>query len=428
MRRNPNGWWSVMMAGIAIGLVVLVVSPAGAQVKIRFQSWQWLEKPAVNAFVAFQQEFNKANPGIEIVRDESNYATKDAVFIAQSQAKAAPDVAHFHHRAIAAFAEHGYLMDLTPFIEREGGQKFLAQWDQHFLEVCKYKGKIYCINDYVSPLTLLYNTVHFKEAGLDPSKPPVTWAEFLDYAKKLTRAGRYGVGLIGSRQEGLLMRFNPWFWSAGGEYLTQGNKRSALDTPEALKGFRWYVELFTKHKVVPPGVIEQGAQEVRTQMALEKVSMEMGVIAAPLIYQAINPNMNVNEVMAAAPVPAGEKRFASIEMGMRVISAFTKHPEEAWKVYKAWISRDVALRNFKIIGTISARLDVKNSPEVTNHKFAKVFAAQARYGKIEPLVPEWPKIGDAMITAVQEGFSGLKTPEQALTDAHIATNSALGVQ
>ena len=89
----------------------------------------------------------------------------------------------------------------------------------------------------------------------------------------------------------------------------------------------------------------------------------------------------------------------------------------------AWQSSE--LQNLRVM---SARLDVKSSPEIANHKFAKVFAAQAPYGKIEPLIPEWPKIGDATITAVQEGFSGTKTPEQALKDLHTATNRALGVQ
>jgi multiple sugar transport system substrate-binding protein len=428
MRHKRTLWTELTIVAIAVTFLAFVAAPAGAQVKIRFQTWHWGEKPVVNALEAYQQEFNRANPGIEIVRDESRYADKESVYIAQSQAKVAADIAHFLHRAIPLLADRGYIMDLTPFIEKEGGQKFLAQWDQAALEVCKYKGKIYCINDYVNPLALLYNTVHYKEAGLDPNKPPTNWTEFLDYAKKLTRAGRYGVGLIGARQEGLFMRLNPWFWGAGADYLTPDLKRSALDTPEALEGFRWYVELFTKHKVVPPGVIEQGAQEVRTQMALEKVSMNVAVIQAPLIIQAINPNMKVNEVMAAAPIPAGKKRVTSVEYGMRVISAYTKNPEEAWKVYKGWISKDVQLRNFKIYGVISARLDVKSSPDIANHKFAKVYAAQAPYGKIEPLVPEWPKIGDAMITAVQEAFSGVKTPEQALKDAHIATNRALGVQ
>jgi multiple sugar transport system substrate-binding protein len=277
-------------------------------------------------------------------------------------------------------------------------------------------------------MTLLYNTVHYKEAGLDPTKPPATWAEFLDYAKKLTRAGRYGLGLIGGRSDSLFMRLHPFFWGAGAEYLTPDGKRSALDTPEALEGFRFYVELFTKHKVVPPGVVEQGAQDVRTQMAHEKVSMSIAVPQAPGIIQALNPNMKVREVMAAAPVPVGKKRVTAAEYGLRVISPYTKSPEAAWKVYKAWHEKDIQLRNFKIAGVLSARLDVKNSPDMANDKFAKVYASQAPYAKLEPLIPEWPKIGDAMITAVQEAFSGIKTPEQALRDAHIATNRALGVQ
>lgn len=428
MRHKRTLWMCLAIAAIAVTFLAFAVAPASAQVKIRFQTWHWGEKPVFYALEEFKNEFNKNNPGIEVVADESRYGDKETVYIAQSQAKAAADIAHFMHRAIPLFAERGYIMDLTPFIEREGGQKFLAQWDQHALEVCKYKGKIYCINDYVNPLALLYNTQHFKEAGLDPNKPPTNPTELAEMAKKLTREGRYGIGLIGSRQEGLFMRFNPFLWGAGAEYLTPDNKRSALDTPEALEGFKAYVELFTKYKVVPPGVIEQGAQEVRTQVAHEKVSMEIGVIQAPLIYKAINPNFKVDEVMAAAPIPSGKKRVSSVEYGLRVISAYTKYPEEAWKVYKSWISKEVQLRNFKIYGVMSARLDVKNSPDVQNHKFAKVFAAQGPYGKIEPMIPEWPKIGDAMITAVQEAFSGVKTSEQALKDAHIATNRALGVQ
>ena len=39
----------------------------------------------------FMKEFNKNNPGIEVVRDESRYGDKETVYIAQSQAKAAAD-------------------------------------------------------------------------------------------------------------------------------------------------------------------------------------------------------------------------------------------------------------------------------------------------------------------------------------------------
>ena len=127
--RQSNRWWVV--ASLIVGIAVLLTtSPAAAQVKIRFQTWHWGETPWVKALEAFQQEFNKANPDIEVVRDESRLADKESVYTTQSQAKAAADIAHFMHRPIPLFAERGYIMDLTPFIEKEGGQKFLAQWDQ----------------------------------------------------------------------------------------------------------------------------------------------------------------------------------------------------------------------------------------------------------------------------------------------------------
>ena len=426
MRRNANGWLPLAVLGLILGLLALAPGPAGAQVKIRFQSWHWGETPWVKSLEEFQKTFNQANPGIEVVRDDSRYADKESVFITQSQAKAAADIPHFSYRPIRHFADRGYLMDLTPFIQKEGGDKYLAQWDQSALEICKYKGKIYCLPDDLNPLVLMYNTQHFKEAGLDPAKPPATWEQFLEYAKKLTRAGRYGVGILGARQEGVFMRFNPWPWGAGGEYLTPDDKRSALDRPEFLEGFTYYVELFTKHKVVPPGVIEQGAQEVRTQLAHDKVSMIITLPAALGIVQAINPKINVREVMALAPVPVAKKKVTSTWFSLRVMSAFTKNPDAAWKVYKAWYDKDSQMRNFKIAGVLSTRLDIRNSPEVKGDKFAQVFAAQTPYVKLEPLLPEWPKIGDAMLTAIQEALTGVKTPEQALKDAHAATNRALG--
>ena len=101
--------------------------------------------------------------------------------------------------------------------------------------------------------------------------------------------------------------------------------------------------------MVPPGVIEQGAQEVRTQVAHEKVSMNISVPQAWKIVQAINPNMKVLETLTAVPVPAGpKKKVTAAEYGMRVISASTKNPEAAWKVYKYWYGHDIQLRNFQI--------------------------------------------------------------------------------
>lgn len=428
MKRHAIMRNAVIVGCLLAAVVVLTGSPAAAQTKIRFFSFHWVENPWCKALEEFQRNWNAANPGIQIVRDETTYAEKDSVFVTQSKAKAAADIGHFMLRPIPAFADQGFLLDLTPFIEKEGGASYLAQWDKDDLAACEYKGKRYCLPEELNPIVLTYNKVHFKEAGLDPNKPPTTYTGLVEYAKKLTRDGRYGIGLIGSRQEGLFMRFSPFIWGAGGEYLTADGKRSALDTPEALEGFKNYVELFTRHKVVPPGVTEQGSQEVRTQLAHGKVSMIFESSVARGIVGAINPKLNIPEEFAVAPMPVNKKKVTGASYTLSVISAFTKNPEAAWKVYKAWHDHQAMLRLFQIAGITVARKDVKNAPEVKNDKWWGVYASQTPYVKVEPLIPEWPKIGDAMITAIQEAFSGIKTPEQALKDVHQATNRALGVQ
>ena len=51
-------------------------------------------------------------------------------------------------------------------------------------------GELYGVPFHNSTPLLYYNVEHFKEAGLDPSKPPRTWAELADAAKKLTKGER----------------------------------------------------------------------------------------------------------------------------------------------------------------------------------------------------------------------------------------------
>ncbi len=119
--RQRIRWW--MVVSLIVGIAVLLTtSPVAAQVKIRFQTWQWNQQPTVKALEEFQRTFNAANPGIQVTREDSRYGDKEAVFATQSQAKAAADIAHFSIRPIRSFADHGFLLDLTPFVEKEGGE------------------------------------------------------------------------------------------------------------------------------------------------------------------------------------------------------------------------------------------------------------------------------------------------------------------
>ncbi len=41
--KQHRRWW--VIAALVVGLAVVMAGPAAAQVKIRFQTWHWNEKP-----------------------------------------------------------------------------------------------------------------------------------------------------------------------------------------------------------------------------------------------------------------------------------------------------------------------------------------------------------------------------------------------
>ncbi len=61
-------------------------------------------------------------------------------------------------------------------------------------------GKVYGIPYQNSAPLMYYSVDAFKDAGLDPEKPPETWADWVDAAKKLTKAdgSRWGINFPGT--------------------------------------------------------------------------------------------------------------------------------------------------------------------------------------------------------------------------------------
>ena len=65
--------------------------------------------------------------------------------------------------------------------------EFVNDFYPDVLKSFEVNGKPYGIPLYVSPYVLYYNKDLFKQAGLDPNKPPKTYTEMLGYAEKLSK-------------------------------------------------------------------------------------------------------------------------------------------------------------------------------------------------------------------------------------------------
>jgi multiple sugar transport system substrate-binding protein len=377
--------------------------------------------------------FHKRHPNIKVVMEPVSYKEKETKYTVESTAGRAPDVFHVHAFSLPMFFSKGFAKDLTPFIEKEGAG-FLDAWYPLPVQLMKHNGKMHAMpGDYMT-MVLFYNTEMFKAAGLDVNKPPKTWDEFLVYAKKLTRdtdgdgkIDQWGFGTVGAKSPGFSMRFGPFIWSYGADYLAPNMKKSALNSSQANEAFQFFVELYTKYKVVPPGLTAMNPQEVRTQFAQKKVAMILGSGWTPPIVNKINPDLNAFEVLKCAPAPMKEKPATAIWLSSWVMSPNTKHPNEAWELLKFLTSKEMELKWFVDNRVISARKDVSGvAEEILNDKFASVMASQLPYGKVEPQIKQWPEIMDTFTTSLQESIVGMKSPEKALSEADQRTNAILG--
>ena len=135
---------------------------------------------------------------------------------------------------------------------------FMAQFFPALLPNAVIDRKVYGVPFHNSTPLLYINADHFKEVGLDPDKPPRTWAELADAARKLTR--REGDR---TTRWGLMMPSNydygGWILEAltmsnGGRYYNEEYGGEVYyDTPTMLGALTFWSDLVHKAKVHPAG-------------------------------------------------------------------------------------------------------------------------------------------------------------------------------
>ena len=109
----------------------------------------------------------------------------------------------------------------------------------------QYEGQTYAIPMDTDDRVLYYNRSLFREAGLDPDKPPQTWDEMINAAKKLTvrtaGGGYERIGFVPIYGQGWLYL---WSWQEDGQFLSPDGRRCTMDSQELWKALTamvsWY--------------------------------------------------------------------------------------------------------------------------------------------------------------------------------------------
>lgn len=152
-----------------------------------------------------------------------------------------PEVVFSSRYGIAEFMDS--VTTLNDLIERDHvDMDALYPWA---VEEASYEGQVLGMPYDGTSRALFYNKEHFREAGLDPEKPPTTLEELEDYAMKLTKKDGDRItqyGFVPSLGQGWLYT---WGWSFGGEFYNPETGLVTANDPKIVDALTWETE-FTK--------------------------------------------------------------------------------------------------------------------------------------------------------------------------------------
>ncbi|RMG24143.1 MAG: extracellular solute-binding protein [Armatimonadetes bacterium] len=333
---------------------------------IAHESWGIPPKDAVDPASitrrAIFEEFHRQNPDLRVVNAAGLQVAgnqPDAPFLMSMAGDTAPDVFYVNFRQMTNYVDQGFCRPLDDLIARN--PEILNRIKPKVLEVLRsIDGHIYCIPYIQYGMALYYRIDFFRQAGLDPSKPPRNWEEFYEYAKRLTdpSVGRYGF-LFNNGMEG-----KGWHWTnllrqAGGEPVVRAENgvwRASFNTEAGVKALEFFRKLCLDKwerdgKRIGPaaGLSTQWRQDIDNG----KAAMWFDYTNDVLLHSTrTNPAL-----IGVAAMPAGPGgRANEINAGMWAINASIKDPkklEACWRFILFFAGEDaerIAVKNYVEFG------------------------------------------------------------------------------
>ncbi|MFD9931733.1 ABC transporter substrate-binding protein [Streptomyces massasporeus] len=149
---------------------------------------------------------------------------------------------------------------------------------------------------YSMSYALYYNKKLFADAGL--SKPPATWDELVADGKKLSKDGKWALGMEGSNPSENIHHAFVFAEQHGADFFTADGKAD-FTGDGTVAAVKQYVDLMAKDKVIAPGNAEYAQNQSVSDFAKGKTAM--------LLWQSASANLESQGMSkddyGIAPVP-----------------------------------------------------------------------------------------------------------------------------
>jgi ABC-type glycerol-3-phosphate transport system substrate-binding protein len=277
--------------------------------------------------------FEAENPDIRVVGADVPWDVK--TFAPRLAGGSAPTLLRVPLTEPAALIDNGQVADISAEAHALDGYESLNPRVMEFLE---RDGATYGLPEKAYAFGLAYNRGLFTQAGLDPDKPPATWDEVRDYAKRISETGAVGFGEITTNNSGG-WHLTAYVYSNGGSMIEQdadGTWSASFNDAQAKDVMAWWKALRWEDDSMGSNVL--GKQE---DMTADFLAGKVGMwVASPSdLYPGYMAAGGNPDDFGAGPMPQGGADATLAGATVLMVSATASDAERAaavkWMEFRA---------------------------------------------------------------------------------------------
>lgn len=387
---------------------------AGEQLVLKFLH-KWPQPQNMEYFEQIVKEFEEKHPNIKIEMEAvADEPIKDKLRIVMGSDDQ-PDVFFSWSGEFARkFVRVGSVLDITDAFNSD------SEWNNSIMkagiEPFTFDGKVYGMPFRINGKFFVYNTDLFERYNL---KKPQTWQDFMDICETLKKAGITPIALG-----------NQFPWAAC-HYLTTFNQK-LVPQDVRMKDYNpktgefthpGYVKALEYLKLLKDkGYFNDGVNSTSHDMAHQLFyAGKAGMIYVELEeFAQVEENMSGRWdffAMPAIPEGEGNQKFLTGAPDGFMISAKTKHPQEAIEFLKFLVSKESAEKLVKTLGWPSPVIGAVNETNAPKFLVEGMKALESAEGMALWLDTDVHiKVAETYLAGLQELLNGSKSPEDIMKE------------
>jgi multiple sugar transport system substrate-binding protein len=362
----------LLHATAGVGLAAPFIRPAQAATRITY----WHHFTSQEEFAGLKRVmelFAKRYPDTNLVQENipnPEYMTK---FTAAVMANSRPDVSMIIGERLADMLALGGLVDITA---RVNAWPQKPNYSADRLAGATSGGKIYGVPAFTFVDWMYYRKDWFEEAGL--AGPPADLDGFVTAAKKFTdpSKNRYGFGLRGG--PGAYAYVIDLIEAFGSPFVIDG--RNAMDKAKAMAAIKWYSDLFTVHKVVPPSAPNDGFRQIMEGFKTGQTAMTWHHTGSLVeLVRAMKPAELGTAIKPAGPAARVARLSYQYNGLMR-----KDNEQAAWDWVSFWGETEPSIAFLEETGYFPANAQVARDSRITGNPLYNPAAETLAFGRLPP--------------------------------------------